>query len=78
MISSHFSESVIESAPLAWLESLGYLVEHGPEITPAEPATERQYCRQMLLENYLQDTLLPKLLSGEVRIRALEHFGEAV
>ncbi len=28
------SESVVEDAALAWLESLGYAVKHGPEISP--------------------------------------------
>jgi type I restriction enzyme, R subunit len=29
-----FTESVVEDATLAWLESLGYAVKHGPEIAP--------------------------------------------
>jgi type I restriction enzyme R subunit len=36
-----FGESVVERAALAWLESLGYLVLHGPEIAAGEPAAER-------------------------------------
>ena len=32
---SRFIESVVEEAALAWLESLGYSVLHGPEISPA-------------------------------------------
>jgi type I restriction enzyme R subunit len=31
-----FTESVVEDAALAWLESLGYAVKHGPEIAPEE------------------------------------------
>ena len=31
-----FTESVVEDAALAWLESLGYAVKHGPEIAPGE------------------------------------------
>jgi hypothetical protein len=27
-----FTESVVEDAALPWLESLGYVVKHGPEI----------------------------------------------
>ena len=27
-----FTESVVEDAALAWLESLGYAVKHGPEM----------------------------------------------
>jgi len=30
----NFSESVVEEAALAWLEALGYLIAHGPEIAP--------------------------------------------
>ena len=29
-----FTESVVEEAALAWLESLGYAVKHGPDISP--------------------------------------------
>ena len=29
-----FTESVVEEAALAWLESLGYTVKHGPAIAP--------------------------------------------
>ena len=27
-----FTESVVEEAALAWLESLGYAIKHGPEV----------------------------------------------
>jgi len=37
-VSSRFSEPVFEDAALAWVESLGYAVKHGPEIGPGEPA----------------------------------------
>ncbi len=29
---SHFAESVVEDAALAWLESLGYAIRHGLDI----------------------------------------------
>ena len=29
-----FTESVVEQAALAWLESLGYVVKHGADIAP--------------------------------------------
>ncbi len=38
---SHFSESVVEDAALAWLESLGYAVLHGPDIAAGEPRAKR-------------------------------------
>jgi type I restriction enzyme R subunit len=33
---STFTESVVEDAALAWLESLGYTVKPGPDIAPGE------------------------------------------
>lgn len=61
-----FTESVVEEAALAWLESLGYAVLHGPDIAAGEPAAERRdYGR-------LRDTLLPKLISGELRVNRFE------
>ena len=36
-----FSESVVEDAALAWLESLGYAIKHGPENAPGEFLAKR-------------------------------------
>jgi type I restriction enzyme R subunit len=36
-----FTESVVEEAALAWLEALGYVVLHGPDMAAGEPAAER-------------------------------------
>ena len=38
---SAFTESVVEEAALAWLESVGWSVRNGAEIAPGEPAAER-------------------------------------
>jgi type I restriction enzyme R subunit len=35
---SAFTESVVEQAALAWLESTGWVVRNGAEIAPGEPA----------------------------------------
>ncbi|MEX0880944.1 MAG: hypothetical protein WEF99_15825 [Thermoanaerobaculia bacterium] len=40
-MTSPFTESVVEQAALAWLESLGRSVKHGLEIAPGEPEAER-------------------------------------
>ena len=53
---SGFTEPDVEDAALAWFEELGYAILHGPDIAPEEPGAER-------------DALLPKLMSGEVRVR---------
>lgn len=36
-----FTESTVEQAALAWLESLGWRVTHGLEIAPCEAGAER-------------------------------------
>jgi type I restriction enzyme R subunit len=38
---SAFTESVVEQAALAWLESAGWSVRNGAAIAPGEPAAER-------------------------------------
>jgi len=35
-MTSSFSESVVEEAALAWLESLDWTVKHGPDIARGE------------------------------------------
>ena len=52
---SPVAESTVEDAVLSWLSELGYDVRHGQEIAPGMPAAQR-------------DVLLPKLLSGEIRV----------
>jgi type I restriction enzyme R subunit len=52
-----FTESAVEQAALAWLESLGYAVLAGPEIAPYEPQAERADYRQAVLERRLRQAL---------------------
>jgi type I restriction enzyme R subunit len=52
-----FSESVIEQAALAWLESLGYTIIHGADIAPGEPGAERDTYNQVVLERRLRQAL---------------------
>ncbi len=68
MTSGTFTESVVEQAALAWLESLGYAVLAGPEIAPGEPQAERDDYRQVVLERRLRQALerLNPQVSGEV------------
>jgi len=54
---STFTESTIEQAALAWLESVGWRVRHGPEIAPGEPGAERGDYGQVVLERRLRDGL---------------------
>src|SRR5437867_4219797 len=57
MVSTTFTESVVEQAALAWLESLGYTIKHGPDIAPETPASERSDYGQVVLAQRLRDAL---------------------
>ncbi|MGI8424105.1 MAG: type I restriction endonuclease, partial [Chloroflexota bacterium] len=54
---TNFTESVVEQAALAWLESLGWSVIHGLEIAPGELFAERTDYAQVVLEARLRDAL---------------------
>ena len=47
----------VEQAALAWLESVGYSVLHGPDIAAGEPAAERSDYGQVVLERRLRQAL---------------------
>ncbi|MFY9268620.1 MAG: type I restriction endonuclease [Candidatus Manganitrophaceae bacterium] len=59
-MSRGFSESVVKEAALAWLESLGYAVLHGPDIAVGEPGAERSdpNYRDVVLERRLRQALV--------------------
>ncbi|MFH1923579.1 MAG: type I restriction endonuclease, partial [Planctomycetota bacterium] len=69
-MSESFTESVVERAALAWLESMGYLILSGPEIVPGETMAEREDYGQVVLERRLQQTL--QRLNPQVPADALE------
>jgi type I restriction enzyme R subunit len=50
-------ESTVESAALAWLESLGWQVKHGTDIAPDGLFAERQDYGQVVLEQRLREAL---------------------
>ena len=52
-----FTESVVDQAALAWLESAGWQVRNGAEIAPGEPAAERDDYGQVVLARRLRDAL---------------------
>ncbi len=52
-----FSESIVEQAALAWLESAGWPVRNGTDIAPGEPAAERDDYGQVVLAQRLRDAL---------------------
>jgi type I restriction enzyme R subunit len=68
----NFTESIVEEAALAWLETLGYAVLHGPGIAAGEPATERNdpNYRDVVLEGRLRQALVR--LNPDLPAEALE------
>lgn len=52
-----FGESVVEQAALAWLESIGWEVAHGPDLAPGTPGAERPDYQQVILGHRLRDGL---------------------
>ena len=52
------AESTVEDAALAWLESLGWRIAHGPDIAPDTPGAERSDYGAVVLERRLRDALV--------------------
>ena len=52
-----FSESIVEQAALAFLESTGWSVRNGAVIAPGEPGAERDDCGEVVLEQRLREAL---------------------
>jgi type I restriction enzyme R subunit len=67
-----FTESVVEDAALAWLESLGYAVLHGPDIAAGMPGAERNdpNYRDVVLEGRLRQALVR--LNADLPAEALD------
>jgi len=59
-MSDNFTESIVEEAALAWLETLGYAVLHGPDIAAGMLGTERSEpnYRDVVLKGRLCQALL--------------------
>ena len=65
-----FTESTVEEAALAWLQSIGWTVKHGLEIAPGELAAERGDYSQVVLEERLRQALAQ--LNPDLPAEALE------
>ena len=64
---ANFAESVVEEAALAWLESLGYAIKHGPDISPGGDALTLALS-QWERENYSEVVLGQRLREALVRL----------
>ena len=51
------TESVVEQAALAWLESLNWNIAYGPDIAPDTPGEERTEYSDVVLEGHLRGAL---------------------
>jgi type I restriction enzyme R subunit len=69
MSEGSFTESVVEEAALAWLESLGYAVKHGPVISPGGDALTLALS-QWERENYSEVILGQRLRQALARLNA--------
>jgi len=67
---SRFTESTVEDAALAWLESAGWEIVHGPDIAPGTAGAERTSYAEVILERRLRDALAR--LNPELPAEALE------
>lgn len=62
-----FTESEVERATLDWLESIGWRIKNGREVAPGKLYPTRESYRRAVPARKLQDALLSKLPTGEVR-----------
>jgi hypothetical protein len=56
-MTTHFGESEVESAALAWLKAIGWQIAHGPAIAPDQPLAERRDHGEVVLAQRLRDAL---------------------
>ena len=70
-----FAESTVEQAALAWLESLGYAVLHGPQIAAGTLAAEQDdpNNRDVVLDRRLRQALVCFNIYGK-REQSLHHW----
>lgn len=67
---THFAESVVEEAALAWLEAGGWRIARGPDIAPDMLMAERRGYDEVILAQRLRDALAR--LNPELPADALE------
>ena len=51
------NETIVEEAALGWLGELGYVIGHGPNLAPGEPAAERESFGNVVLVGRLRDAI---------------------
>ena len=51
------NEPIVEDAALEWFGELGYVVGHGPQLAPGEPAAERDSFSKVVLVGRLREAV---------------------
>ena len=72
-VSGAFTESVVEQAAPAWLESIGWRFRNGAEIAGREWFKPRTIAGETLADAP-RDSLLPKLIAGALRVKDARRF----
>ncbi len=75
-MSNYIDEAQVEIVTVDYFRALGYEYIHGPDIAPDREAPQRRDYVQVVLTRRLRDTLLPKLLSGEIEVPEAEAVAE--
>jgi len=74
----YIDEAQVEIVTVDYFRELGYEYIHGPTIAPDGEAPEHQDYAQVVLTRRPRNTLLPKLLSGEIEPPEAEAIAEEV
>lgn len=74
-----FKEATVEDAALEWFAQLGYEREHGPDLAPGEPRSERESFEQVYLYSRLRRAVqrINPDLDDEVIEAAIKRLGRA-
>ena len=77
------SEFAVEDAALGWIESLGWRIAHGPDLSACDaqagialnaPGPERMNYREVVLVR----RLAAQAFSGELRVQGVKKMAEAI
>lgn len=68
----YLDEAQVEIATVDYFRELGYEYVHGPSIAPDGERPEQEDYDQVVVLGWLRDTLLHRLLRGEVEVPLIE------
>lgn len=74
------TENTIEQSLIEQLVAHGYVYQYAPDIAPYSDNPQRESFTSVILERHFKksrthnrDTLLPKLISGEIRVNGFKN-----